>query len=240
MAKKRNYVEKQDLHYELEQYAKSDVISDDLHEMFMVMSQKISLKIQYKDKPYRDDMIGAAHEKCISRAHKYDLSKDNPFAYFQSVIENMFKDYIAKVNKERSYHTKLSNEMHNNIARQYNLRIENEEIEVSHSYDETPKTLLYWKKSFLDFMFIDSKTDDEYIPIPEQIKQHFEVNSIEAQELLQSGDAEIIYINDICDNILGHCICDKCKNLQFKNIIGSALMNHRQVLNDIKGHDEKL
>lgn len=233
---KKNYVEKEDLQEELVKYFNTDRISDDMHEMLLVMSRKIAMKIQYKDKPYRDDMVNNAYMKCISHAHKYDIKRKNPFSYFQSVIENFFKDTIVKHERDRIYHNKISSKLHSEIANEYNFRDNNEEFEINNNeYDETPSTIVYWNSEFGKFGDLSKKYTD--IDLFKMIKKYFENNEEISKKLIDTKDEEIIYFNDKCDNYNGHCICKKCTSKQFLNNVGIQLMIYRKYLQDFEGFE---
>lgn len=224
------YVDNKDLRAELKAFETNGIITTYLHEMLHTMTKRISFKSQYKSKTYRDDMVSAAYIKCIRKAHKFDLNKNNPFAYFQSVIENRFKDYIHKTNRDKVYHAKLSSKLHHDNAMTYNLRQTHEEFEVVQTYDESHKNLIFWKASFLKFLNSKSPQSISRQSVISKIKNYFIEGSEQSIELLSSDNFEIIYINEIHENILGHCICKTCRHEKYQNIIGIELMEHREYL----------
>jgi DNA-directed RNA polymerase specialized sigma24 family protein len=227
---KKKYVENSDLYEELTKLQKDDIVTNDLHEMFLLMSTKISMKAMYKDKPYRDDMVQSAYIKCVKKAHMFDMNKSNPFAYFQSMIENYFKDHIYKYEKDRQFLIKLSIKTHNDLANEFNLYHATEEIIVESEYNTKSFNSIQWKTSFLDFLLL---SDVEFPTLELKIQNYFVDEKIDV--LLNTLNSEIIYLNYECDNIDGHCLCDACSHCQFENKYGKLIMNHRQVLLDMKG-----
>lgn len=226
-----NYVEKEELQREIEIAHMNDfkVFSEDLHQMVMIMTQRISRKSAYRDRSYREDMISSGYMKAMSVIHKYDINKTNPFSYLQSVIENHFKDTIKFNQRDNDYHTQLSNKLHNELSEEYQLRNEADEIEIESRYDESPSNLIIWKTSFLNMFYEDSD-----LPIYELIKEYFDFDTSQAEELI-SSEGEIIYFNEICDNVNGRCLCNKCKNVDFQNRLGKLLSIHRTTLIEMKG-----
>jgi len=88
---KTNYVDKADLHKALSEYKETGEAPERLHIMFFTMAQHISRKSKYYNWSFREDMIVAAYERCMKYAGSFDLNRDNPFAYFQTTIENEFQ-----------------------------------------------------------------------------------------------------------------------------------------------------
>ena len=199
--------------------------------MFLLMSKNISLKIAYREKTYRDDMVQSAYLKCLQKAHMFDLSKINPFAYFQSIIENQFKDIIFKTERERIYKMQMQNKTQNGISKLFNADayegVYTRDIleDTQHIASETN----VWSKTFLGFLTEPGKSDHE------KLLTYF--IGTRADELIKTDGNTIVYFNMDCDNINGHCICEKCANKEFENRIGKMLMDFRQELLDNKEMD---
>lgn len=51
-----------------------------------------------------------------------------------------------------------------------------------------------------------------------------------AKQLLATGDAELIEGTTWHDNYWGNCTCEKCKNIEGKNMLGKILMQEREYL----------
>lgn len=48
------------------------------------------------------------------------------------------------------------------------------------------------------------------------------------KKLLETDDSDLIETNTWHDNCWGNCICEKCKNIPGKNMLGKTLMNIRE------------
>lgn len=222
----RNYVENAELLRELQKYKETDKASQLLHEMFLLMAKRISLKGAYREKPYRDDMIGDAYIKCIQKAFMFDLSKTNPFAYFQSIIENLYKDIIFKTERERIYQTQLYLKTRNDISEHYKVH-ESLTMEIKEEINNEEIKTSIWKQEFINFL--NENGENWY----QKMTAFFVGENYDL--LLSTEGQEIIYFNIDCDNKNGHCICSNCEHHEFENRIGKALMQFRQELIDIKG-----
>ena len=106
-----NYLSNKDFLRELNYYNQNKIITKRLHEMFYLLSKRISQKsyMFYKmiNQPVKsenlnenmEDFIHDGYLKCLKRINKFDMNCDNPFAYFTSVIINTYKDYFFNENR---------------------------------------------------------------------------------------------------------------------------------------------
>lgn len=60
----------------------------------------------------------------------------------------------------------------------------------------------------------------------EILEQKFSIPELE-QKLLETEDAKLIETNTWHDNCWGNCICNKCKDIPGKNMLGQTLMQIR-------------
>lgn len=64
----------------------------------------------------------------------------------------------------------------------------------------------------------------------EIVKEKFSQNSDIRDKLLATGDIELIEGTTWHDNYWGNCTCDKCANIEGKNMLGKILMKVRSEL----------
>lgn len=64
----------------------------------------------------------------------------------------------------------------------------------------------------------------------EIVKEKFSQNSDIRDKLLATGDIELIEGTTWHDNYWGNCTCDKCVNIEGKNMLGKILMKVRSEL----------
>ena len=65
------------------------------------------------------------------------------------------------------------------------------------------------------------------------VKAKYEQHPAERQKLLETGSQEIIYdTSGSHDNVLGRCRCAECREKDFQNLYGKALMRVREELRD--------
>lgn len=69
---------------------------------FYEMSTRIAKLINFSQYDYVEDLVNTGYLRCIEVAHKFNLERNNPFAYFTSVIRFRFIDYIKAENKQKT------------------------------------------------------------------------------------------------------------------------------------------
>jgi len=68
---------------------------------FLKLSTRISFKPNYVNYPFKDEMISDAYFTCVKYIQNFNSEKsENPFSYFTSIVENCFKQRIAKEKKQ--------------------------------------------------------------------------------------------------------------------------------------------
>ena len=98
-----NYVDKVEFLEELKLLNKTDELSERLHLIFYEMATKYSTINSFRNYTYIEDMVVEAYINCVIMAKKFDIvNRDNPFAYFTTVIHRNFLNYIAKEKKQQS------------------------------------------------------------------------------------------------------------------------------------------
>jgi DNA-directed RNA polymerase specialized sigma24 family protein len=75
--------------------------------MFFKLAEKIGKKASWNKYQYTIDMIQAGYLKCIEKIDKFTLDRPNAFAYFTTIVHNIFIDYIKKENKQKEIKVKL-------------------------------------------------------------------------------------------------------------------------------------
>lgn len=72
------------------------------------IANNVSFKHQYKNYPFREEMIGDGIENCIRYLHNFDPDKySNPFAYFTTIIIYAFWRRILKEKTQLAIKNKM-------------------------------------------------------------------------------------------------------------------------------------
>lgn len=97
-----------------EQGRKEPQIPNYVGECFMMICNNLSVKPNFMNYSYRDEMIADGIENCVVAAHSFDPEKSsNPFAYFTQIAWNAF---IRRINKEKKQaYVKHKNFEHFNV-----------------------------------------------------------------------------------------------------------------------------
>lgn len=106
--KREHYLKNEDLLAELKILERTGKRTDKLHVMFYQLATRIGSKASFRGYTYIDDMISYAYERCITKADRFDTSRDNPFSYFTTVVTNTFLRFIEK---EKNYQKKKWSEL---------------------------------------------------------------------------------------------------------------------------------
>jgi DNA-directed RNA polymerase specialized sigma24 family protein len=124
MAKKQGkyYVKNKEMLEALRELQKTGVIGEDLHLMFYKMAQSIGTKPRFSGYTWIEDMISDAYLKCCVKAHKFDVSRTNPFGYFTTVIIHHFWDALAGENKQKNIKEKLRDDQISQIYHRYGIQ----------------------------------------------------------------------------------------------------------------------
>lgn len=76
-------------------------VTNYIGECFLLIAERLSLRSNFINYPYRDEMVGDAIENCIMYASNFDPSKSsNPFSYFTQIIYYAFLRRIQKEKKQ--------------------------------------------------------------------------------------------------------------------------------------------
>ena len=70
-------------------------------ECFILIAERLSMRANFINYPFRDEMIGDAIENCLMYASNFDPDKsNNPFSYFTQIIYYAFLRRIQKEKKQ--------------------------------------------------------------------------------------------------------------------------------------------
>jgi len=76
-------------------------IPDYVGECFLLIAERLSLRANFINYPYREEMIGDAIENCVQYASNFCPTKSsNPFSYFTQIIYYAFLRRIQKEKKQ--------------------------------------------------------------------------------------------------------------------------------------------
>jgi len=127
MAKKKSihYVDNKKFHEEMVAYkthcadVKNDdpealvpIIPDYIGECFMKIAERLSLRPNFVNYAFRDEMISDGIENCVQSAHNFNPEKSsNPFSYFTQII---YYAFIRRIQKEKKQLYIKYKSIHNN------------------------------------------------------------------------------------------------------------------------------
>jgi hypothetical protein len=127
MAKKKSihYVDNKKFHEEMVLYKnhcadvkKKDpdslvpIIPDYIGDCFMRIAERLSLRPNFVNYAFRDEMIADGIENCVQSAHNFNPEKSsNPFSYFTQII---YYAFIRRIQKEKKQLYIKYKSIHNN------------------------------------------------------------------------------------------------------------------------------
>lgn len=83
-------------------------VSDYIGSCFILIAERLSMRANFINYPFRDEMVGDAIENCLMYASNFDPAKsDNPFSYFTQIIYYAFLRRIQKEKKQNYIKCKL-------------------------------------------------------------------------------------------------------------------------------------
>lgn len=87
-------------------------VTEYIGECFLLIAERLSLRSNFINYPYRDEMVGDAVENCLMYASNFDPDKSsNPFSYFTQIIYYAFLRRIQKEKKQNYIKYKMIEEM---------------------------------------------------------------------------------------------------------------------------------
>ncbi len=76
-------------------------VTEYIGECFLLIAERLSLRANFINYPYREEMVGDAIENCLMYASNFDPEKSkNPFSYFTQIIYYAFLRRIQKEKKQ--------------------------------------------------------------------------------------------------------------------------------------------
>ena len=130
----------------------TNIISNRLGEMFMILATRYASKPNFSGYTYKDEMISHAIVACVASVNKFNTEKsENPFAYYTQVIHTAFLQILNKEKKHQNIRDKALVEADMNPSYNYDggksdLYNEDHEVDVDNigfemldSVDSKPK-----------------------------------------------------------------------------------------------------
>ena len=119
------YVDNKKFHEEMVEYkthcadVKNDdpealipIIPDYIGDCFMKIAERLSLRPNFVNYAFRDEMISDGIENCVQSAHNFNPEKSsNPFSYFTQII---YYAFIRRIQKEKKQLYIKYKSIHNN------------------------------------------------------------------------------------------------------------------------------
>lgn len=123
-SKSKYYVDKEELFNEIKKSYEADEPTKKLHLMLWKMSNNIATRSNFNKYTYKNDFITDAYIKCINviKNKSFSLEKNNPFAYFTTVINFQIIQFIKKENKQNDIKNKMTNKIKFELETKYNLK----------------------------------------------------------------------------------------------------------------------
>jgi hypothetical protein len=107
MAKKKSahYVSNNDLLQEIKLYKSTNVISENLGKMLLLMARNYSSKGNFANYTWRQDMISNAVFTCVKYLKNFNIEKSsNAFSYITQIMSNAFK--LTIIDEKKQIHVK--------------------------------------------------------------------------------------------------------------------------------------
>lgn len=105
------YVRNKDLIPEIEKFAETGFISEELGKMLLLIAKNLSNKGNFINYTWKEDMIQEAVLTCCKYLKNFDLKKsNNPFAYITTICNHAFVNYINKQKKHSEIKDRCFNE----------------------------------------------------------------------------------------------------------------------------------
>ena len=87
-------------------------VSEYIGECFLLIAERLSMRANFINYPFREEMVGDAIENCLMYASNFDPAKSkNPFSYFTQIIYYAFLRRIQKEKKQMYIRFKSSQVM---------------------------------------------------------------------------------------------------------------------------------
>ncbi len=95
-----HYVRNKDLIPEIIKLGETELISEELGRMLLLIAKNLSNKGNFINYTWKEDMIQEAVLTCCRYLKNFDLNKsNNPFAYITTICNHAFVNYINKQKK---------------------------------------------------------------------------------------------------------------------------------------------
>ena len=105
------YVRNKDLIPEIEKFAETERISEELGAMLLLIAKNLSNKGNFINYTWKEDMIQEAVLTCCKYLKNFDPKKsNNPFAYITTICNHAFVNYINKQKKHSEIKDRCFNE----------------------------------------------------------------------------------------------------------------------------------
>jgi DNA-directed RNA polymerase specialized sigma24 family protein len=106
-----HYVRNKDLIPEIEKFAETERISEELGAMLLLIAKNLSNKGNFINYTWKEDMIQEAVLTCCKYLKNFDLKKsNNPFSYITTICNHAFVNYINKQKKHSEIKDRCFNE----------------------------------------------------------------------------------------------------------------------------------
>jgi len=108
--KPKRYCKNSRMLNELQKFHDTDVISNDLGQMFIDISTRLCGHSWFRNynQYLKDDLVSAALEKMVKGVTTYDMKYTNPFAYFTQIAFNAFIQSCKKHYKHINIRRKIA------------------------------------------------------------------------------------------------------------------------------------
>ena len=133
MARKRSryFVDKDALKQEIKTYQETEVMSEELGKMLLLMAKKYASKANFSGYSYKEDFVSFSIYRMIMMLKKIDCERpdSNPFSYLTQL---MYWSFVATINKENKY----AAEKNKYMEHCYNMFSDGEGIVANYNDDD--------------------------------------------------------------------------------------------------------
>ena len=134
MKAKRDYIDRNQLHQLMRDYKDTGIISEELGQMFMIMTDHILGHSNFRNytQDVREEMKGYALLLLIKYSHNcdaYQRDARQTFNYITTIVMNSCKQVLIKYYKNQNMKRELEQRYIDMLVQEYGINIKNDYIE---------------------------------------------------------------------------------------------------------------
>jgi len=136
------YVDKKEMFAELVKYHTTDIISEELGEMFLKIARRFTNMYCFSSYTYRDELVNSAVHRMVEYIGKFDIKRPNPnpFCYFTQIAYNQILTVIKKEKQQSYIKSTCRDIIWDDLSQDEQLKYTKNIGDVDEFFSETPET----------------------------------------------------------------------------------------------------